>query len=102
MNGEPPLMARLAVIWTPLATASIATAMVLIDFWFGHGHYRLVGFSPALSRSEQLALPRVRVFEYTELYDLTLHLAMLGVALAGALLFAALARRVMASGPVSV
>jgi hypothetical protein len=49
--------------------------------------------SPGLSRSEQLALPKVRYFLYGELYDLTLHLAMLAVALAGALIFMAVARR---------
>jgi hypothetical protein len=77
-----------------MATVCIGAAMVLIDFWFGRGAYRLLGFSPGLSRAEQLGLPKVRYFLYDELYDLALHLAMLGVALAGALIFAAVARRV--------
>jgi hypothetical protein len=94
MSDRRAIASRLAVIWTPMAAVCIGTAMVLIDFWFGHGTYRLVGFSPGLSRSEQLALPKVRYFLYDELYDLTLHLAMLAVALAGALIFMAVARRV--------
>src|SRR2546426_9789796 len=89
MSDRRAIASRLAVIWTPMAAVCIGSAMVLIDFWFGHGTYRLVGFSPGLSRSEQLALPKVRYFLYDELYDLTLHLAMLAVALAGALIFMA-------------
>ncbi len=97
MNSQPSPTARLVVRWTPAGAAAIGAAMVLIDFWFGQASYRLIGFSAALSREEQLALPRVRVFQYGELYDLTLHMAMLGVAVAAALLFAALARRVTSS-----
>ena len=89
---------RLVVIWTPMAAVCIGTAMVLIDFWFGQGRYRLIGFSLGLSRAEELALPKVRYFLYEDLYDLTLHLAMLAVALAGALIFMAVARRVTRPG----
>lgn len=98
MSDRPTIASRLIVVWTPLAVVTIGAAMVLLDFWFGHGNYRLVGFSPALSRVEQFALPRVRYFQYGELYDLALHLAMLAVALAGALIFAALARRTISPG----
>ncbi len=102
VNSLPPSAVRLVVIWTPLAIAAAGAAMVLIDFWFGHGSYRLLGFSPGLSRLEELGLPRVRIFEYPELYDLALHLAMLAVAIASALVFAALARRAVSAGRPSV
>lgn len=92
-------IARLAVVWGPLSAVAIGTAMVLIDFWFGHGHYWSVGFSPTMSRDEAAALPRVRYFYFDDLrsdglYDLALHLAMLAVAFAAALIFAAVARRI--------
>jgi hypothetical protein len=95
VSNRPAIASRFVVVWTPLAAVGIGAAMVLIDFWFGHGHYRMVGFSPGLSRADQLALPRVRYFQYEELYDLALHLAMLAIALAAALIFASLARRVI-------
>lgn len=101
MNSLPPSAARLVVIWTPLTVTAIGAATVLIDFWFGRSSYRLIGFSSGLSRAEQLALPRVRIFEYAELYDLALHVAMLAVAFASALVFAALARRVISPGRLS-
>jgi hypothetical protein len=78
-----------------MVAVSAGAAMVLIDFCFGHGSYRSIGFSPSLSRLEVLSLPRVRYFEYAELYDLALHIAMLAVAFGGALMFAALARRLV-------
>lgn len=89
---------RLAVVWTPMAAVVVGIAMVLVDFWFGRGSYMSIGFSPTMSRLEQLALPRVRYFPNDELYDLVLHLAMLALAFAGALMFAALARRAIGSG----
>ena len=82
---------RITVVWTPVLAIGIGTAMVLIDFWWGPATYHLIGSSPALSGAEQLRW--VRYFRYDELYDLTLHLAMLALALAGALIFAAVARR---------
>jgi hypothetical protein len=74
---------RLAVIWTPTVLVAIAAAMVLIDFWFGSQTFHIVGGT------------HVRDFSYDELYNLALHSAMLGAALAAALLFASLARRLV-------
>ncbi len=86
---------RLALIWTPVAALCVATTMVLLDFWYGHSSlcgpeaarcavYRLVGSS------------WVRTFQYDELYELVLHLSMLALALAAALIFMAIARRATA------
>ena len=75
--------AGLAVIWTPTVLVAVATATVLIDFWFGSQTFHIVGGT------------YVRDFSYDELYNLVLHGAMLGTALAAALLFASVARRIV-------
>jgi hypothetical protein len=94
---RPAIASRLTVVWGPLAAVSIGAALVLIDFWFGRGSYWSVGFSPTMSQAEARALPLVRYFKYEELYDLALHVAMLALAFAAALIFAAMARRLTSS-----
>jgi hypothetical protein len=98
MADRSAVVSRLAVVWSPMAAVLVGTAMVLVDFWFGRGSYLSIGFSPTMSRLEQMALPRVRYFPYDERYDLVLHLAMLALAFGGALIFAALARRAIGPG----
>ncbi len=93
------IAARATVAWSPVAAVGAAAVLVLIDFWEGHMvWYRLVGFPSGEGmvtlfwfRSEGSS--NVRFFPFDELYDLALHFAMLAVALAGALLFAAVARK---------
>jgi len=60
--------------------------MVLVDFMFNYVHVRYVA-----------GMGWVRYFTSDQLYDLTLHLSMLAVASAGALVFAALARLALRS-----
>jgi hypothetical protein len=55
--------------------------MVLVDFNFNYINTRFVS-----------GVGWVRFFTYERLYDLVLHLSMLAVALAGALILAAVAR----------
>ena len=91
LTDRRTVVARATVVWGPLAAVAIAAVMVLIDFWYGHiTWYRLAGSS------------WVRFFPSDELYDLALHLAMLAVALAGALIFAALARKALRASEPSV
>lgn len=99
VSDRRTIAARATVVWSPVAAVAIAAVMMLIDFWYGHMiWYRLVDASgvggqvtAAWYRSEGSAW--VRFFPFEELYDLALHLAMLAVALAGALLFAVIARK---------
>jgi hypothetical protein len=98
--------ARATAAWCPVAAVAITAVMVLMDFWQGHViWYRLVGFP----KDSYVVLtwfqssPNgtwVRFFPFDELYDLALHCAMLAVALAGALIFAAVERKALReSGP---
>jgi hypothetical protein len=72
---------RLVITWLPLTVVLVGTGMVLVDFTFNYIHQRYV---PGVGL--------VRFFAYEQLYDLTLHLSMLAVGLAGALICAAVAR----------
>lgn len=91
MSDRPTIAARATVVWSPVAAVAIAAVMVLIDFEYGHmTWFRLVGSS------------WVRFFPFDELYDLALHFAMLAVALAGALVFAAVARKAFRESEPSV
>ena len=101
------IAARAAVAWSPLAAVGAAAVLLLIDFWEGHMvWYRLVGFPSECCvtltwfRSEGSSW--VRFFPFDELYDLALHFAMLAVALAGALIFAAVARKAVRESEPSV
>ena len=91
--------ARATAAWSPVAAVAITAVMVLMDFWQGHMiWYRLVGFPKEgyVILAWYKSLPdgsSVRFFPLDELYDLALHLAMLAVALACALIFAAVERR---------
>jgi hypothetical protein len=101
------IAARATVAWSPVAAVGAAAVLVLIDFWEGHMvWYRLVGFPSEgyvilmWFRSEGSS--NVRFFPFDELYDLALHFAVLAVALAGALLFAAVARKALRVSEPSV
>jgi hypothetical protein len=111
--------ARAAVVWSPVAAVAVAAVMVLIAFWGGHGYmiwwygpgypvvggitlewYRLPANPPVAFPSEpQVTLAPydgsswIRFVPSDQLYDLALQLAVLALALAGALVFAAMARR---------
>jgi hypothetical protein len=94
---------RDTLVWGPVAAVVIAAVTVLIDFWYGHVlWHRLVGFPSGdvalvwfSSATPADASSWVRFFPFDELYDLALHFAMLAVALAGALMFAAGARKAL-------
>jgi hypothetical protein len=100
--------ARATAAWSPVAAVAITAVMVLMDFWQGHMiWYRLVG----LPEGSYVVLAWfqsspdgswVRFFPFDELYDLALHLAMLAVALAGALIFAAVERKALRGSEPSV
>jgi hypothetical protein len=100
------IAARAAVVWSPVAAVGAAAVLLLIDFWEGHRvWYRLVGlpsegFVTTWFRSEGSSW--VRFFPFDELYDLALHVAVLAVALAGALIFAAVARKAARESEPSV
>ncbi len=81
MTDRKLAAAQFIVTWFPLATLLVGTSMVLIDFTFNYIDARYV-----------LGLGWVRFFTYERLYDLALHLSMLAVGLASALIFAAVAR----------
>ena len=81
MSDRKLAAGRFIVTWLPLIVVLVATSMVLLDFGFNYVGQRYV---PGVGW--------VRFFTYDQLYDLTLHLSMLGVAFASALIFAALAR----------
>jgi len=104
MTARPAIALRLTM-WVPLAAVPISAAMVLIDFWFGRGNDWSAWFSLAMPQS--LDLPQVRdvyfnvngtwveyfTFKSEELNDLALHLKMLALAFAAALMWAVVARR---------
>jgi hypothetical protein len=108
MIGRRMVAARATAAWCPVAAVAIAAVMLLIDFWEGHMvWYRLVGWPSGQGfvtlfwfRSEGSS--NVRFFPFDELYDLALHFAMLAVALAGALIFAAVARKAVRESEPSV
>lgn len=95
------LAARAALVWSPVAAVGAAAVLVLIDFWEGHMvWYRLVGFPSGegmvtLSWFRSEGSSWVRFFPFSEYYDLALRFAILAVALAGALVFAAVARKAL-------
>jgi hypothetical protein len=86
MTDRGTRIARLAMMWTPVAAVCVATAMVVLDFWNNRHHYFRVGVDKNW----------VPFFPYDQIYDLVLHLSMLTLALAAALIFMALARRATA------
>jgi hypothetical protein len=116
------IAARTALVWSPVAAVAVAAVMVLIDFWEGHTTwfyssgspvvggitlewYRCcVGFppEPQVTLASYDGSTWVRFFPSGELYDLALHFAMLAVALAGALVFAAVARMALRESEPSV
>lgn len=101
------IAARAAVVWSPVAAVGAAAVLLLIDFWEGHMvWYRLVGFPSegmvTLTWFRSEGSSWVRFFPFDELYDLALHFAMLAVALAGALIFAAVARKALRESESSV
>jgi len=94
------IAARAAVVWSPVAAVGAAAVLLLIDFWEGHMvWYRLVGFPSegfvTLTWFRSDGSSWVRFFPFDEWYDLALRFAMLAVALAGALIFAAVARKAL-------
>jgi len=101
------IAARAIVVWSPVAAVGAAAVLLLIDFWEGHMvWYRLVGFPSegpvTLTWFRSEGSSWVRFFPFDELYDLALHFAMLAVALAGALIFAAVARKARRQSEPSV
>ena len=113
MSDRGTIAARAIVAWSPVAAVGAAAVLLLIDFWEGHlVWYRLVGFpsqgsvtsipgaAPAWFRPEGASW--VRFFPFDEWYDLALHFAVLAVALAGALIFAAVARKALRASEPSI
>jgi len=108
MRDRRLVAARATAAWSPVAAVAITAVMVLMDFWQGHMiWYRIVG----LPKESYVVLTWfqsspdgswVRFFPFDELYDLALHLAMLAVALAGALIFAAVERKALRESEPSV
>jgi len=101
------IAARTALVWSPVAAVGAAAVLVLIDFWEGHMvWYRLVGFPSegfvTLTWFRSDGSSWVRFFPFDEVYDLALHFAMLAVALSGALIFAAVARKALRASEPSV
>lgn len=101
------IAARATLAWSPVAAVGAAAVLVLIDFWEGHMvWYRLVGFPSegfvVLTWFRSEGSSWVRFFPANELYDLALHFAMLAVALAGALIFAAAASKALRKAKPSV
>ena len=103
------IASRATVVWTPLAAVAMAAVMVLIDFWNGHTAWYfstsggpVVGGITVPWSHPSVGSLWVRFLPYEELYDLALHLAVLAVALAGALIFAAVARKALRESKPSV
>jgi hypothetical protein len=101
------IAARAAVVWSPVAAVGAAAVLLLIDFWEGHMvWYRLVGFPSegfvTLTWFRSDGSTWVRFFPFDELYNLALHFAMLAVALAGSVIFAAVARKALRESEPSV
>jgi hypothetical protein len=107
MSDRQTIAARATVVWSPMVAVAVAAVMVLVDFWEGHMiWYRLVGFPSegmvTLAWYRTDGSSWVRFFPFDELYDLALHFAMLAVALAGALIFAAVAHEALRESKPSV
>jgi hypothetical protein len=123
VSDRRTIAARATVVWSPVAAVAIATVMVLIDFWYGHmtlWHYSsgspvvggitlewyrcCVGFpaEPQVTLASYDGSSWVRFVASGELYDLALHFVILAVALAGALIFAAVARKALRESAPSV
>jgi len=81
MTDRKLAAAQFFLTWFPLAAVLVGTSMVLTDFTFNYIDARYVS-----------EIGWVRFFTYERLYDLALHLSMLAVGLASALIFAAVAR----------
>jgi hypothetical protein len=123
------IAARAALVWSPVAAVGAAAVLLLIDCWEGHGYmiwwlygsgtpvvggitlewYRLPTSPPgAFPSGPQVTLAPydgsswVRFVPSDQLYDLALHFAVLAVAFAGALIFAALARKALRASEPSV
>jgi hypothetical protein len=116
------IAARATAAWSPVAAVAITAVMVLMDFWQGHmtwwyssgspvvggitlEWYRCcVGFpaEPQVTLASYDGSTWVGFFPSGDLYDLALHFAMLAVALAGALIFAAVARKALRESEPSV
>jgi hypothetical protein len=116
MSDRQAIAARATVVWSPVAAVAIAAVLVLIDFWSGHmawyfsssggpvvggitlEWYRCCVGSPAVPQVTLAPYDGsswVGFFRSGELYDLALDFAMLAVALGGALIFAAVARKAL-------
>jgi hypothetical protein len=126
VSDRRSIAARATVAWSPVAAVAVAAVMVLIDFWEGHMTWWYSSGSPVVGgitlewyrvpANPPLAFPVepqvtlapydgsswVRFFPSDQLYDLALHFAMLAVALAGALIFAAVARKALRASEPSV
>jgi hypothetical protein len=128
VSDRRSIAARATVAWSPVAAVAVAAVLLLIDFWEGHTTwwygsgspvvggitlewYRVPANPPvAFPVEPQVTLPWyesdgsswVRFFPSDQLYDLALHFAMLAVALAGALIFAAVARKALRASEPSV
>jgi hypothetical protein len=104
LSDRPTIAARTMVVWSPVAAVAIAAVLMLIDFWYGHIiWFRIVDASGVGGRVTSTyyrydvgsSTGWVRFFPFDEVYDLALHLAMAAAALAGALIFAAVARNAL-------
>ncbi len=124
VSDRRTIAARATVVWSPVAAVAVAAVMVLIDYWEVHMTWWYSSGSPVVGgitlewyrccvgfpAEGQVTLPWyrsdgsswVRFFPSDELYDLALHFAMLAVALAGALIFAAVARKALRASEPSV
>jgi hypothetical protein len=98
--------ARATVVWSPVAAVAIAAVIVLVDFWYGHPIWFVLidAFGARANKFVVMAWYRSddRFFPAEQLYDLALHMAIVAVALAGALIFAAMVRKkIRGSEPVA-
>ena len=97
----PAIAARATLVWSPAAAVAITAVVMLVDFWYGHPIWATIVNASGVRGYVTMfwygtyGSTYVRFFPFEELYDLVLHLAMLTVALGGALLFAAVARKAM-------
>ena len=112
VSDRRAIVARATLVWGPAAAVAVTTVVMLIDFWYGHPiWFRIVEATGGLGGRvtwvtmfwyKSYGSTYVRFFPFDELYDLALHLAVLAVALAGALLFAASARRALRASKPSL
>jgi hypothetical protein len=108
ISDRRTIAARATVVWSPVAAVALAAVMLLIDFWYGHVILSWFVDTSGIGGQVTSTYFRtdgsswVRFFPFDELYDLALHLAMAAVALAGALIFAAVARKAVRESEPSV